>query len=116
MPAFRAWSLPLSFAVALSGCAARPPVPAIAPYGDHWIIYNQSYFYNFASASSSTTTYTYGNTTVTTTTTTTLYTEIDKVNEGTYASPSEPPRCEGFGWVSDCPAFASFPLAAPAAP
>lgn len=105
-----------TLSLALHGCATRPPVPAIAPYGDHWIMYNQSYFYNYASATSSTSTYSYGNVTVTTTTTTTIYTEVDKVNEGSYANPSEPPRCEGFGWVHDCPAFAAVPLAAPAKP
>jgi hypothetical protein len=84
-----------------AGCAARPPVPAVAPSAASWVVYNQSY--NLASASSSTSTYSTGTSQVTVTQSS--YDSRNTVNEGSPTSSAEPPLCGGFGWVRDCPAF-----------
>ena len=87
--------------LALTGCVRQPPVPEVAPDGEGWIIFNQSY--SFASVQSSSSTYNTGYSQVTVTTTTaTAYKEM---NQGSPAASSEAPRCEGFGWVKECPSL-----------
>jgi hypothetical protein len=82
-------------------CVRVPPVPAEAPSGEGWVAYNQSY--NFASASSSTSTYSVGNTQYTVTKTS--QSSENTLNVGSPTTSREAPRCEGFGWLADCPAF-----------
>lgn len=93
--------------LALGACVKRPPVPEIAPSGDGWMVYNQSY--NVASASATSSSYTtpsYGGTT-TVTVTQTSYSSENTLNIGSYTDSAEKPLCEGYGWVGDCPAFQS---------
>jgi hypothetical protein len=87
--------------LALAGCVRQPPVPEVAPDGEGWIVFNQSY--SFASVQSSSSTYSSGSAQVTVTTTTA--TSFKEMNQGSHRTSAEAPRCEGFGWVKDCPSL-----------
>lgn len=100
----------LSLLIALlMSCVHAPPLPESAPMTDRWVVYNQSYHLDTATASSTTysTTGYVGGQAVTSSVTVTSSTSSSSttLNAGSLLDSLEGPRCEGFAWVADCPAF-----------